>query len=270
MGINTGEVQERDGDYFGPAVNRSARLMAAGHGGQVLLSSVTAELVPDLVVRNLGEHRLRDLGSPMLVLQLGTGEFPPLRTLDALPGNLPQQRTSFVGRADEVKDLAELLATERFVTLTGAGGVGKSRLALQVAAEVVPEFHDGAWFASLAALEEGSLAAATMREAFGIPERQGEAAIDTLCAWASWRESLVVVDNCEHLLADVAEVVDRLGDASATVTVLATSQAPLGVRGEHVWSVAPLSGRGGSSRDSIELFVDRRADGPRRFRAHDR
>ena len=140
MGINTGEVQERDGDYFGPPVNRAARLMAAGHGGQVLLAAVTAELVPGLMLRNLGEHRLRDLGSPMLIWQLGTDEFPPLRTLDELPGNLPVQRTSFIGRADEVKELAALVTNERLVTLTGPGGVGKSRLALQVAAEVAPEF----------------------------------------------------------------------------------------------------------------------------------
>ena len=184
MGINTGEAQERDGDYSGPAVNRSARLMSAGHGGQVLIAAVTAGLVPGLVLRNLGEHQLRDLSSPMLVWQLGTGEFPPLRTLDAVPGNLPVQRTSFVGRADEVKELTALVGTERLVTLTGSGGVGKSRLALQVAAEAASAFTDGVWFAPLAPLEEGPLAAATLLESLGVPERQGESALDTLCAWA--------------------------------------------------------------------------------------
>jgi predicted ATPase len=257
MGINTGEAHERGGDYFGPPVNRTARLMAAGHGGQVLLSAVTAELVPDLVVRNLGEHRLRDLGSPMLVLQLGTDEFPPLRTLDTLPGNLPPQRTSFIGRTREVKELAALVDTERLVTLTGPGGVGKSRLALQVGADVAPEFADGVWFASLAALEEGALVAATILEALGVPERQGEPNIETLCAWASTRAALLIVDNCEHLLAEVSVVVDRIAEAAAAVTVLATSQAPLGVRGEHVWTVAPFSDSGDAARDSIELFVDR-------------
>jgi class 3 adenylate cyclase len=130
IGINTGEVQERDGDYFGPAVNRAARIMAAGHGGQVLLAGVTADLVPGPTLRNLGEHRLRDLGNPMLIWQLGTEAFPPLRTLDELPGNLPVQRTSFIGRSDEVKELATLVTHERLVTLTGPGGVGKSRLAM--------------------------------------------------------------------------------------------------------------------------------------------
>jgi predicted ATPase/class 3 adenylate cyclase len=257
MGINTGEVQERDGDYFGPAVNRAARLMAAGHGGQVLLAGVTAELVPGLTLRNLGEHRLRDLASPMVVWQLGTGEFPPLRTLDDLPGNLPPQRTSFIGRVDEVRHLAELIETDRLVTLIGPGGVGKSRLALQAAAELAPRFRDGAWFASLAALAESALVATTVLESVSVRERQGEAALDTLCAWASAREALVVIDNCEHLLGEVARVVDRILDASATVRVIVTSQESLGVLGEHVWAVAPLSGAGGRSADSIELFVDR-------------
>jgi predicted ATPase/tetratricopeptide (TPR) repeat protein len=257
MGINTGEVQERDGDYFGPPVNRAARLMAAGHGGQVLLAGVTADLVPGLVLRNLGEHRLPDLGAPMPIWQLGTAEFPPLRTLDELPGNLPVQRTSFVGRADEVKDLAELVTTERLVTLTGPGGVGKSRLALQVAADVAPAFGDGTWFASLASLEEPELVAPTILEAFGVPERRGEPALETLCGWAATRKVLVLIDNCEHMVAEVAEVADRLIESSKTVTVLTTSQAPLSVRGEHVWPVAPLSGLHGMSRDSVELFVDR-------------
>jgi predicted ATPase len=257
MGINTGEVNERDGDYFGPAVNRTARLMAAGHGGQVLLSGVTAELVPGMVLRNLGEHRLRDLGSPVLIWQLGTGEFPLLQTLDELPGNLPVQRTSFVGRADEVKELAAMVGTERLVTLTGPGGVGKSRLALQVAAEVAREFNDGAWFVGLTSLEEGALVAATVLAALGVPERQGEPVLDTLSAWARPRHALVVIDNCEHLLSAVAETVDRMLDASSTLSVVATSQSLLGVRGEHVWSVAPLCGSEGVPLDSVELFVDR-------------
>ncbi len=255
IGLNTGEVQERDGDYFGPAVNRAARIMAAGNGGQVLIAGVTADLVPGLTLRNLGEHRLRDLGSPILIWQLGTEDFPPLRTLDELPGNLPMQRTSFIGRADEVKELAALVTRERLVTLTGPGGVGKSRLALQVAAEVAPTFRDGVWFTSLAALEERALVAGTILEALGVPERHGEPALETLCAWANCREALVLIDNCEHLLTDVAEVVDCVMEASTTVAMLATSQAPLSVRGEHAWAVAPLSGAG--ARDSVELFVDR-------------
>jgi predicted ATPase len=257
MGLNTGETQERDGDYYGPAVNRAARLMSAGHGGQVLLSGVTAELVPGLTLRNLGEHRLRDLGSPMVIFQLGDEDFPPLRTLDALPGNLPMQRTSFVGRAAEVSELAGLVGAERLVTLTGVGGVGKSRLALQAAAEAAPSFADGAWFVSLSSLDDGALIAPTILGALGVPERREEPAIDTLCEWARARDALLVVDNCEHLLDPVAEIVDRIVDGSAAVTVLATSQAPLGVAGEHNWTVRPLAESRAAARDSVALFVDR-------------
>ena len=239
MGLHTGEVHEREGDYFGSAVNRAARIMAAGHGGQVLLSAVTAELVPGLMLKNLGEHRLRDLGTPMLVWQLGSAEFAPLRTLDELPGNLPVQRTTFIGRLNEVKAVTALVERERLVTLSGPSGVGKSRLALQAAAELATTFRDGVWFASLAALEEVALVSATILQALGVPERRGESALDTLCSWSSTREAMVVVDNCEHLAAEVAAVVNRMLEASATVTFLATSQTPLGVRGEHVWVVPP-------------------------------
>jgi predicted ATPase len=254
IGIHTGEVQERDGDYFGPAVNRAARLMAAGHGGQVLLSGITAELVPGLTLRNLGEHRLRDLATPTVVWQLGTESFPALRTLNDVPGNLPDQRTSFIGRVEEVREVAALVHTQRLVTLTGPGGVGKSRLALQVAADVASGLPHGAWFAALGSLAEGALVASALLDALDVRERQGESPLDTLCAWASTREALVVIDNCEHLLADVATVVDSVAGASKGVRIIATSQEPLGVRGEQVWTVAPLSHRAG---ESLELFVDR-------------
>jgi predicted ATPase len=257
MGLNTGEAQERDGDYFGPAVNRASRLMSAGHGGQVLLSGVTAELVPGLTLRNLGEHRLRDLGSPMVIFQLGGDDFPPLKTLDALPGNLPMQRTSFIGRAAEVQALGARVGAERLVTLTGVGGVGKSRLALQVAADVAPAFPDGTWFVSLASLDDGALVAPAILGAIGVPERREEQPIDTLVEWARGREALLVLDNCEHLLDAVAEVVDRIIGSAAGVTVLATSQAPLGVAGEHNWTVMPLGAPHEAARDSIALFVDR-------------
>ena len=263
MGVHTCEAELRDGDYYASGVNRAARLMSVAHGGQVVVSLATSELVRDTDIElvDLGEHRLRDLAAAERVFQVQASgleaEFPPLRSLDELPGNLPVQRTSFVGRADELKELAALVARERLVTLTGPGGVGKSRLALQVAAELGPAFKDGVWFASLAALEEGALTAATVLEALGVPTRRGESATETLCTWGKTREALLVIDNCEHLPAEVAELVDRLLEASTTVSVVATSQSPLGVRGEHVWAVAPLSGPQGVSRDSVALFADR-------------
>jgi class 3 adenylate cyclase len=144
MGLHSGEVEERDGDYFGTPVNRAARLMAIGHGGQVLCSSATAELVEGSVTLvDLGEHRLRDLDRPMHVFQVGDGAFPPLRSLSTIPGNLPIQLTSFVGRHDELASITKAVEASRLVTLTGTGGVGKSRLAVQAAANLVTGFPEG-------------------------------------------------------------------------------------------------------------------------------
>jgi class 3 adenylate cyclase len=150
MGLHTGEAELREGDYFGTTVNRTARLMAVGHGGQVLCSSVTADLVGDTVALvDLGEHRLRDLDRPMHVFQVGPGTFPPLRSLDVLPGNLPWLAGSLVGRQTELAALTKDLEAARLVTLTGVGGVGKTRLALHLAAELLPGYHDGAWLCEL-------------------------------------------------------------------------------------------------------------------------
>ena len=147
MGIATGDAQQRGDDYYGPVLNRAARIMAAGHGGQILLAASAAALVARDGLDDLGEHRLRDLSGAEHIFQvravgLRTG-FPPLRTIDAVPGNLAVQATSFVGRNVEVKELTELVRAHRLVTLTGVGGVGKTRLAVQIAAELVTEFPDG-------------------------------------------------------------------------------------------------------------------------------
>jgi hypothetical protein len=144
MGLHTGEVELRDDDYFGTAVNRAARLAAVGHGGQIVCSSTTAELAEETTMLvDLGEHRLRDLDRPMHVFQIGDGRFPPLRSLSTFPGNLPTQLTSFVGRQEELASLAKALEASRLVTLTGTGGVGKTRLAVQAAANVVTAFPEG-------------------------------------------------------------------------------------------------------------------------------
>jgi class 3 adenylate cyclase len=152
MGLHTGEAELRGGDYFGTTVNRAARLVAVGHGGQVICSSTTAEVADtDVGLVDLGEHRLRDLDRPMHVFQIGDGSFPPLRSLSAFPGNLPRQLTSFVGRQEELAAVAKALETSRLVTLTGTGGVGKTRLAVQAAANMVAGFPDGVWLCELAA-----------------------------------------------------------------------------------------------------------------------
>ena len=151
MALHTGEVAERDGDYFGTPVNQTARLMALGHGGQILVSSVTASLLsPDIRLTDLGTHRLRDLSAPQRVYQVGERRFAPLRSVDAVPTNLPVLVTELIGRSDDRDRIAALLQTERLVTLTGVGGIGKTRLALAVAAAVAPSFPDGCWFAELA------------------------------------------------------------------------------------------------------------------------
>lgn len=159
MGLHTGEASERDGDYFGPALNRTARLMAIAHGNQVVCSAVTRLIVSDQLpadweLRDLGEHRLRDLAEPVHVFQLVRpglpSDFPPLRSLDRLPGNLPAQTTAFIGREKEVDEVIEMFAATRLVTLCGVGGVGKTRLALQAAAESVPRYPHGAWLVELA------------------------------------------------------------------------------------------------------------------------
>ena len=158
MGLHTGEAAEREGNYFGPAVNRAARLMATAHGGQIICSLTTASLadVASVSISSLGEHRLRDLAVPEQVFQLGGGTFPHLRSVDAVPTNLPTLRTDLLGRAVEVTTLAEVASRERLLTLTGVGGVGKTRLALGVAAAVSPTYMDGCWLVDLAPIADGA------------------------------------------------------------------------------------------------------------------
>ena len=172
MGLHTGEAEVRGGDYFGTAVNRAARLMAVGHGGQVLCSAATAELAGDAVeLVDLGEHRLRDLDRAMRVFQAGPASFPPLRSLDALPGNLPALATSFVGRHAELVAIAAQVHEARLVTLTGVGGVGKTRLALEVAADMAPGFADGTWLCELAAASNADELAQVGAIALGVVQR---------------------------------------------------------------------------------------------------
>jgi class 3 adenylate cyclase len=197
MGIHTGEADARDGDYFGMAVNRTARLMAIGHGGQVLCSSVSAEILGDAVLLvDLGEHRLRDLDRPMHVFQVGDGRFPRLRSLDSFMGNLPLQVTSFVGRARELARGVEALRSSRVVTLTGVGGVGKTRLALQLAAEVLPRFRDGAWLVELAAVRDPERVADAVAAVIGLAATRTQSLSDTVVEFLSTKQMLLVLDNC--------------------------------------------------------------------------
>lgn len=249
MALHTGEPILAGRDYVGIDVHRAARLCAAGHGGQILLSETTRDLVarslPDgASLRDLGEHRLKDLRSPELVFQLVVpdllGDFPPLRSLDRLPNNLPRQLTSFVGREREIAEVTRLLGSAALVTLTGAGGAGKTRLALQVAANLVDAHADGVWLAELAALSDGSLVVQAIVQAVGVKEEARRPLVETLVSVLRPRALLLVLDNCEHLVEPCAALVDRLLRACPKVQILATSREPLGIAGETVFRVPSL------------------------------
>jgi predicted ATPase len=273
MGLHTGEADERDGDYFGPDVNRAARLMAIAHGGQILCSPATADL---LVARlpagvslvDLGVHRLRDLSEPLRVFQVvGEGlpsRFPPLQSLDAFPGNLPLQVSSFIGRDVELARVAKALTQARVVTLTGVGGVGKTRLALRAAAEELPRFREGAWLVELQAVRDPEAVAAAVAAVFRVADRAGMNTLESLIEFLSSKQLLLVLDNCEHLLDPVAELVEALERACVDVVVLATSREGLAVEGERALPVsalpapaadADLANVGDSA--AVRLFVDR-------------
>jgi predicted ATPase/class 3 adenylate cyclase len=266
MGVHTGEAEWRDGDYFGTVVNRAARLMAIGHGGQVLCSAATAELAGDaqLGLTDLGEHRLRDLDRPLHVFQAGAGSFPALGSLDYLPGNLPGQVTSFVGRQAEVAELVGLVGAHRLVTLTGAGGVGKTRLAVQVAAELAGAFGDGVWLVELAPVGDPGAVADAVATALGVTPRAGSRVADSVSVALAGRQMLVVVDNCEHVLEAAAQVIETILAATTAVKVMATSREGLRVAGEHLWPVPSLDVAAGVGSAAVELFVERaRAVAPR-------
>jgi predicted ATPase/class 3 adenylate cyclase len=261
IGLHTGAAELRDGDYFGTEVNRAARLMAVAHGGQVVCSQATADLARGalaggIALVDLGQQQLRDLQTPERVFQIThselRSEFPPLRTLDAFPGNLQVQVTEFIGRDQELVEVAKLLSRARVVTLTGSGGVGKTRLALQAAAEALPHYADGAWFVDLAAIDEETFVATAVATTMGLPEhRQGDRE-EALVGALVRRNALVVLDNCEHLVDSVARVVDVIVRRCPAVTVLATSQEGLGVDGEVTLAVRPLR-----EDEAERLFVER-------------
>ncbi len=251
MALHTGVVEERDGDYFGPPLNRVARLLSAAHGGQTLLSLPAQELVRDLLpvgveLRDFGEHRLKDLARPERVYQLVAtslpADFPPLRTLESRPNNLPMQPTLLVGREREVEEVrGRLLAPEvRLLTLTGPGGTGKTRLALQAAADLLDEFEDGVFFVPLAAVTDPDHFFTEIAGALGLQERGDVSLRDALKEYLGRREILLVLDNLEQILTAVP-LVGELRSAAPRLKVLATSRIPLGIYGEHEYAVPPLS-----------------------------
>ena len=264
MAVHTGEAQERDGDYFGSAVNRAARLMSVAHGGQIVCSRVTADLIRDaltdeMTLVDLGEHQLRDLARSERVFQINppglVREFPALRSVDTLLGNLPVQPNRFVGRVQLIDRISELVADSAVVTLTGPGGVGKTRLALQVAATLQPEYPDGAWLVDLASVNDPERVGAVMLETLSYTLAPGEEEITGLCARLRRHRILLVVDNCEHLVASVAPVVDAISTSAPNVRLISTSREAFGIPAEQVLQVAPLATEAGG--EAVELFVTR-------------
>jgi predicted ATPase len=259
IGIATGEAEQRGDDYFGPALNRAARVMAAGHGGQILLASATVELVDGLELVDLGERRLRDLSEPLSIFQVRAeglrAEFPPLQTMDTIPGNLPAQATSFVGREVQVTAVSEALRTHRLVTLVGVGGVGKTRLALHAAAEVSGEYRDGAWLVELAPVLDATELTESLAAVFSVAPQADRSWRDGLTESLRARQLLLVLDNCEHVLDDAAPLVESLVARCPDVTILATSREALSVGGESVWPVPSLDL--GPDSTASALFVER-------------
>ena len=264
MALHTGVAEERGGDYLGTAVNRAARVMALGYGGQVLCSSVTAELVDGVELVDLGEHRLRDLSGPQRLFQVGRGRFPPLRSLESFPGNLPLQTSSFIGRDAELARTDEALRESRVVTLTGVGGVGKTRLALQAAGLALPRFRDGAWLVELQSVRDPARVVNAVATVLDVSVRTGRSLEESLAEFLRGKQLMLVLDNAEHLLDAVAELVELLERSCAGLVVLVTSREGLALSGERVLPVpslpAPSSAAGAeaaAAADAVRLFVER-------------
>lgn len=280
MGIHTGTSHLNEPSsptvYSGYAtIAATQRIMSAGHGGQILLSGATRELVRHTLPVNtelvdLGEKRLKDLMSPEHLYQLNAlglpSIFPALKTLDAFLNNLPIQLTTFIGRENEIAEVKQALEAHRLVTLTGSGGTGKTRLSLQVAAEVLDRFQHGVWFVELAPLTDPDLISQTILSVIGINEQQGKAPLDVLKDYLQEKQTLIVLDNCEHLIEASANVVNALLTAAPGLKVIASSREALGVNGELAYPVPSLSLpdikhlpllEGLSGYEAVRLFTDR-------------
>jgi predicted ATPase len=256
MGLATGEAELRDGDYFGAVLNRAARVMAAGHGGQILLADSTAVLIAGVELLDLGPRRLRDVSAPIGVFQVRAPglltEFPPLRALDSNPGNLRPVASSIVGRESELDGVRAALKVQRLVTLTGVGGVGKTRLALEVATRLAGEFPDGTWFFDLAAVADPAAVPDAVAAVMGITQQPEKSVAETVAATLEGRVRLLVFDNCEHVLDAAADLIEAILDHSATVKILATSREGLRLADEQLWPVASLD-----ADAAVDLFIER-------------
>jgi predicted ATPase len=261
MGLATGEAELRDGDYFGTVLNRAARVMAAGHGGQILVADSTAGLLGGLDLLNLGLRRLRDVPNPITMFQLRASglpeDFPPLRGVDSNPGNLRPATTSLIGRESEVDAIKTAMRSHRLVTLTGVGGVGKTRLAVEVATRLADEFPDGVWLFELAAVSDPAAVPAAVAAVLGITQQPGKSISDSVAAAQEGRVRLLMFDNCEHVLDAAADLIDAIVAHTSTVKILATSREGLRIADEQLWPVRPLDVDAGTDSAAVSLFVER-------------
>ncbi len=276
MGMASGEVQSRDGDYFGSTVNRAARVMSAGHGGQILVAASTAGLMADLdgiQLVDLGARRLRDVSEPMQIFQVEAEglatDFPALRTVDVVPGNLPTNATSFVGRERAVADLVDLAREHRLVTLTGVGGVGKTRLSQKVAADLIPHFPDGVWLVELAPVADAAAVPDLVAATLGVTPQSGRSIAESLVTALATKRLLIVLDNCEHVLDAASVLVDDVLGKTEEVSVIATSREALAIGPERAWPVPPLDVGAGVASEAAALFVARASAARPDFALHD-
>jgi predicted ATPase/class 3 adenylate cyclase len=279
VAIHRGPAEERAGDFFGPSVNRVARVLATAHGGQIVLSQSARDRIADALpdgatLIDLSSHRLKDLGQPEHIWQLGhpdlEAEFPRLRSLQAYANNIPVQVSSFIGRVAEMETVKSMVRAHRLVTVTGSGGCGKTRLALQVATELIESYADGVWLVELAALSDQSLTVLQTATALGLREGPDGGVEQTLADYVRDKTILIILDNCEHVIDECARLVERLLAGSPNLTVLCTSREPLDIPGERSWRIPslprPKLGIGESidnpasallAYDSVRLFVER-------------
>ena len=287
-GLHWGADERRRGDFFGPAVNRAARIMSAAHGGQILVSQAVAERVrerlpADVTLRDLGTVRLRDLSTPERVYQVVhprlRADFPALRSLEATPNNLAQQLNSFIGREREQAEVRALLADKRLVTLLGMGGIGKSRLSVQLAADVMDDYPDGVWMVELAPLADPQLVPQAVASVLGVKEEAGRPVLEALTRFARDRQLLIVLDNCEHVVRACAELAKTLLQGGPRVKILASSRDHLMVAGETVYHVPTLTVPDPGKKvplealtqlEAVRLFVDRATASRPEFRLNEK
>lgn len=287
MGLHAGVASERSGDYFGPEVNRVARLMSIGHGGQVLVSGYVHHLLQDVIpadvtLIDLGLRRLKDLTQPEHVWQLAIAglpvEFPPLNSLDARANNLPIQLTDLLGRERDLEEIESLASKNRLLTITGSGGVGKTRLAMQAAADLIDRYADGVWFADLAPIADPELVSSVVAKAIGMPQADGRRVDVAVPQWLKSKQLLLILDNCEHVIDTVAVLVAEMLGMAPQVRIVATSRQALSIGGERVYRVpslalpeanVDLTAQNTLAYGALALFVDRATASDSRFAVSD-